>query len=418
MTRLALEQSPAASLPRRFLLSAPLWGMFAGLLLIVDGDLLLRSRWLPATLALVHAFTLGVLGNAMFGSTLQFLPTAAGVRVRGSARFGPWLHASFNLGAVLLVAGWLAGWRSCLLAGGIVLPMAFMLLAAMTLPGLLMAGGQRLLHAGFATALGSALLAALLGGCLALGLGGWLGITLPALTDVHASWGTLGWVIVLIASVGRVVMPMFQGTRTVPAAAQAIWLGSLPLALGAGAWQRLVYDDASVLRLVLAIYVLSFAGAGLWLQRQAPRPRRGPLRLSWMAGLTLLVLAAATLLAGTRGGLLAAVLGLGIALPLMVNGMLLEIVAFLGWIGLHRHIGRGVQLPGVQRLLPDADKTRVLLAQLLLALLLPAAVLWPSPWLARSAGLAMLLAWLGVWLACLGVSRRTKRFRLRMEFRP
>ena len=103
MARLTIERAPAPALPRRFLLCMPWWGMFAGLLLILDGDALLRSRWNPGTLALVHVFTLGVLGNAMFGSVLQFLPAAAGVRVRG-LRWGSWLHGLFNLGSVLLVA--------------------------------------------------------------------------------------------------------------------------------------------------------------------------------------------------------------------------------------------------------------------------------------------------------------------------
>src|SRR5574337_1092418 len=79
MTKLRLEQAPVAALPRRFLLTAPLWGMLAGVLLGIDGAAALVSRWNPATLALVHVFALGVLGNVMFGSILQFLPAAGGV---------------------------------------------------------------------------------------------------------------------------------------------------------------------------------------------------------------------------------------------------------------------------------------------------------------------------------------------------
>ena len=70
MARLTIERAPAPALPRRFLLCMPWWGMFAGLLLILDGDALLRSRWNPGTLALVHVFTLGVLGN---GTLIQDL---------------------------------------------------------------------------------------------------------------------------------------------------------------------------------------------------------------------------------------------------------------------------------------------------------------------------------------------------------
>ncbi|OOG38552.1 MULTISPECIES: hypothetical protein [unclassified Rhodanobacter] len=418
MVQLALEKAPPTALPRRFLLSVPLWGMFAGILLVVDGDALLRTRWLPETLALVHAFTLGVLGNAMFGSVLQFLPAAAGVHVRGSTSLGPWLHVLFNLGLALLMTGLLAGWRLGLLAAGVLLPTTFVLLCAMTLPGTLSAVGQRLLRAGIGVSLVFALSTALLGGCLALGLGGWLEIPLAALVDVHASWGLLGWTVLLIASVARVVMPMFQGTSVVPAAAQAAWLMSLLLALLAGAWLRLLRDDASWLRLALAIHALLFTCSALWLQWRAPRSRRGPLLWSWQAGLGALAITALILLWDTRNELLAGALGLCIALPLLVNGMLLEIVAFLGWIALHRRVSRGVRIPGIQRLLPELDKARVLLAQLPQAFLLPAAVLWPRLWLARSAGLAMLLAWLCLWLTLDGVRRRANRFLLNMEDHP
>ena len=417
MVRLAIEHAPATSLPSRFLLSAPLWGMLAGVLLLIDGDALLRTRWSLPTVALVHVFTLGVLGNLMVGSVLQFLPAAAGVRIRGNPRLGLWLHGLFNLGVLALVAGLHASWRAGLTAAAVLLPTAFLLLGAMTLPGLLLASGQRLLRAGLAIALGFAVLTALLGGALALGLGGWLVLPLAALVDVHASWGALGWVVVLIASVARVVLPMFLGTGTVPAMVQTTWLGSLPLLLLAGAWQRLASGHGAWLVATVVVYAVLFAITVLWLQRRAPRARCGSLRWSWRSGLALLALAALSLLQGQRGGVLAGVLGLGIGLPLLVIGMALEIVAFLGWIELHRRCGRGVQLPGVQRLLPEADKARALLALLPAALLLVAAVWWPLPWLARSAGAATLLAWLGVWLTLRGVGRRAQHFLRTVEHR-
>jgi len=389
--------------------------MLAGALLIVDGDAALRMRWNPTTLALVHVFTLGVLGNAMFGSVLQFLPAAAGVRVRGGAVLGPWLHALFNLGALLLVAGLHQGWRIALIAAAILLPLAFALLAAMTLPGLLVAAGQRLLRAGFGVAIGFAVLTALLGGMLASGFAGYLVVPLVALTDVHAGWGVLGWVVVLMASVARVVMPMFQGTGTVREPVQAVWLGSvLSMLLGVACW-RLVDGGGAWLAGTVAMHALLFAVAALWLQWRAPRLRRGPLLWSWRAGLVLLALAAWALPAS---GMLAGALGLGIALPLLVAGMMQEIVPFIGWIELHRRCGRGVQLPGVQRLLPVRDKTRMLLAQLPLLLLLPIAALWPSAGLARAAGLALWLAWGCAWWTLRGVRRRAHLFQSTVEARP
>ena len=71
--------------------------------------------------------------------------------------------------------------------------------------------------------------------------------------------------------------------------------------------------------------------------------------------------------------------------------MMLEIVPFIGWIEWRRRCERGTQVPGVQRLLPDPDKRRVPMAHLPL-LMLPAAVVWPSVWLARAVGVALFLS--------------------------
>ncbi len=411
MTKLRLEQAPVASLPRRFLLTMPSWGVLAGVLLAIDGDAALVSRWNPATLALVHVFALGVLGNAMFGSVLQFLPAAGGVQLRGGARLGHALHVVFNLGVTLLVAGLHQGWPIALLAAAALLPLAFATLAAMVVPGLVGAVGQRLLRAGFGVAIAFALATAVLGATLVLGLDGRLDLPAAALTDVHASWGVLGWVVVLMASVARVVMPMFQGTGTVPAPAQAMWLVSVVLLLFA-AWLR-PGAGGPWLAVVVGAHVLLFAGAALWLQWRAVRLRRAPLSNSWRAGLVMLALAA-PVLPVLPGGMLAGTLGLVMALPLLVVGMAMEIVPFIGWIELHRRCGRGIQVPGVQRLLPDADKRRVLLAQLSL-LLLPAAVLWPGLGLSHAAGVALLLVWALVGWTLLGVRRRATHFLQRLE---
>ncbi len=409
MAKLALDQAPVVSLPRRFLLSMPPWGMLAGVLLLVDGDALLRSRWHPGTLALVHAYTLGVLGNAMFGSLLQFLPAAAGVRLRG-VRLGAYLHGLFNAGALALVFGLRQGSHVALLAAALALPTAFAMLAGMTVPGLLQASLQRLLRAGIGMSLAFGSIVGLLGATLALARAGYFPIRLPALVDVHASWGIAGWVLLLLVSVSGVVMPMFQGTRVPSARHLATWLVALPLLLSAAAAWRLGRDDAGGMCVVLASCALAFGVGVLGLQRRTPSSRRGPLWWSWRGGAAALVLSALAFGVGNRYQMGAAVLALGGALPVLVVGMALEIVAFLGWIDLHRRVGRGVQLPGVQRLMPSRDRSAGLLALAAAALLLVAATLYPVAWLARAAGLALCAAWLVVGLMFIGVRWRTRRF--------
>lgn len=409
MTRLAMQQAPAPAIVRRFLLSASLWGVAAGALLAVDGGTALVSRWGGSTLALVHAVVLGVLGNAMFGSLLQFLPVAGGVRVRGGAVAARLLHGLLNLGALLLVLA--LRWPAALspaLGGGLLLA-AFVLLAALLLPGLAAAAGQAFLRVGIGSALVAALVTAVLGFGLTLGLAGALPLSLPTWVDVHAGWGVLGWVLGLLAAVGRIVMPMFQGAAAAPLRVQGLWQLSLAGVLLAALGWAARGGDPAWLRTGAGLLGLGFALGGLLLQWRGPKLRRAPLTGFWMAGLVALAAAASLLLAGGEpNALRAGVLALGIGLPLLVAGMQLEIAAFLGWIGLQRRCGRGVHLPGVQLLLPVRDKRRVLVLHGVAALALLLALLRPA--LARAAGSALLLAHAASWIALCGVDRRAARF--------
>ncbi|TAL73016.1 MAG: hypothetical protein EPN56_13525 [Rhodanobacter sp.] len=388
MAKLRLDEAPAAALPLRFLLSMPCWGILGGLLLLVDADAALRSRWQPATLAITHVWTLGVLGNAMFGSLLQFLPVAGSTSVRWGAG-APYLHAVFNLGVLALVFGLLAGSRTGLLTAGVLLPLAFLWLAAMTLPGLVVGAGDKLLRVGIGTAVTYGVLTAALGaglvGALATGHGWW-----PSVVDVHASFGALGWIVLLIAAVARLTMPMFQGTRMVPARGQGTWLAAVALLLPlAGAWHAL--RGGAWLAGAVAAGALAFVATALVLQWPVARARRTLLYREWRFGLLALLAAIAALLAGR--GVLAGVLAFGVGLPVMVGGMAMEIVPFVAWIDLRHRIPRGTRIPGVQRLSEDERKRRVLHAHYVAAPLLVLAACWPQPWLLRVAALAQVGVW-------------------------
>lgn len=408
MAKLALDRAPPPDLPRRFLLTAPLWGVVAGALLVVDGEGALLSRWAPATLALVHAFTLGMLGNAMFGSLLQFLPVAAGVRVRGGPMMGRCMHGLLNAGVALLLVGFRGGHTAWYFAAGGCLVVAFVLLASMLLPGLLGTGTQRLLRLGIAFAVSMGLATALLGGAMLLGLtGASAGWPIQPWANIHAAWGVLGWMLVLLASVAQVVMPMFQGTASAPPPAQWTWLALTVAGLVLGTLCAARGHDMA-LRVVVVGCSAGFAVAALAWQWRARRRRNVWLVRFWRAGL-LAVLAAAIALAAGAPALLVGVLAIGIGLPLLVAGMQLEIVAFLGWVELQHGHRRGMDLPTVQRLLPDTHKRGALLVQLGAATLLLVAVSWPLPALVRMAGVAVACAYAVLALILLGVRRRGRR---------
>ena len=56
---LSYEQAPPLHLPLRFFLTAPLFGILAGVLLMGQGSTVLASRWTGAALAATHCLTAG-----------------------------------------------------------------------------------------------------------------------------------------------------------------------------------------------------------------------------------------------------------------------------------------------------------------------------------------------------------------------
>ena len=114
----------------------------------------------------------------------------------------------------------------------------------------------------------------------------------------------------------------------------------------------------------------------------------------------------------TGEAVLAGVLVLGIGLPWLVAGMQLEIVAFVGWIELHRLVGRGVRLPPVQALATDADKGGVFALHGLASVLLLAAACWPGDAIVRLAGIALAVAHALLGWRLQGIDRRCRDFRV------
>lgn len=412
---LSFEKAPPFAAPLRFFLTAPLFAMAAGLLLVIEGPALFASRWMPGTLAATHLITIGFMLQVMLGALIQILPVVAGANLEKPLLVAGVLHPGLSLGALLLAAGFLLGkpWMLMLAALILGLSIVFFLLAT----------GRALRGVPSTSPTIRGLKLALIGlsGVIALGVTlalamarGW-SLPLASLTDLHAGWGFAAWASVLLAAVAYVVVPMFQLTPGYPArtgwnfpvfiiALSLLWLVALVLEV---AWL------AQLSQLAIACLAAAFAALTLRLQGMRRRARADATYRYWQMGLLASMLACAMLATAAVRPMISdepawtlscGVLLLGGFLSFIV-GMLYKIVPFLGWLHLQNSGQAKVPAPPMNKLLPDQQANRQMQVWMLALTLMTLAPLQPE-WLARAAGLCFFVAnaWLmfnllGAWRA-------------------
>lgn len=413
MPALEIGQSPPLTLPGRFLATVPLWGIGASVLLALLGPAPWASRWHPGVLALVHMLVLGVIGNACIGALLQFLSAAAGSRPAGSARLWMGLHAIYNLGVFALSLGLLRMEHRLLWPAVPLLTVSICGAALAILAGLRAGRGERWLRVSLAVPLLAWCLAAALGAALIASLSGCWSANPFATTDAHALVGVGGVFVLLLVAVGRMVLPMLLGVAQWRARSFVWSYAALTLLVATAACWRLFADDgASPLRIAAAALLVIATVAMVALRRRV-RARNRPLAFAWGFGLALAHVAAwALLIAPERAGLVPMTALLGVALPLLVLSTLLEISAFIAWIDLHLLCGRGIQVPGVHLLMPDAGKWRWLVAQCVAGTSLLALVIHPTQALAVWAGVAGVVSYTLLALLREQPRRHARRFLL------
>ncbi len=417
---LSFDQAPPISVPYRFFLAAPWFGVMAGILLAWSGNDGFASRWTPEALALTHLLALGFMLQAMCGALFQFIPVAVGGNVWRPKLVANTLQPMLLLATLLLVAGLLFS-RPGLLSmavplfllglGGFVVVVALALwrtpATGMTLWAMRMA-------------IGGLAVTVLLGSLLAEALAYGLPVPIVELTNVHLAWGLGGWALMLLAGVSYHVVPMFQLTRPYPLWFTR-WFGPLLLLLLL-TWSLRIFLDHSQWSLLVALPLLlllaAYAGLTLWLQYTRRRKIHDAtslyFRLAMQSMLAFAISGAAFLLWPALGADPRSLVWLGVlafagVFVSAISGMMYKIVPFLNWLHLQRLGAPMSAVPNMKKMIPAEAMSGQLRLHVLAVVLLLAAVWLPG--LTRLAGVALAasFAWLGWNLV--GAFRRYRTFR-------
>ena len=399
---LSFDEGPPISAPLRYFLTAPLFAMGAGFLMLWSGPDIFASRWTQQVLAFTHLITVGFMLQVMLGAMQQLLPVMAGANIHRPRLVATVVHATITLGAILLVLAFLTSLP--MLFGGAVVTLAV---------GVVMFVGAALhaLHgASAASTVTRGLHLALFGLFITVGVGlmnafalGWpIELALQQWTNVHLAWGFVGWGSALLGVVSFVAVPMFQQTaryplwfnRGFPAAAIAIVaLWTLTELTG---YSR----SAAVLAIGVVLVAASFAWMTLKLLYGSKRPKPDAIQRLWRFAMVNALLACALWLLAQASDTVAqwqgwpllfgAVLLFG-GFMSVILGMLYKIVPFLVWLHL-QNLGHGrLMAPNVKKVVSEKHIRRQALAHGVAFGLLLLAVVQPA-WFVYPAGLAMVIA--------------------------
>lgn len=411
---LSLDQAPPIHVPLRFFLTAPLFAVAAAMLLLWQGPELFASRWSPALLGATHLLTLGHMALMMMGAMLQMLPVVAGTPVRRPEFFAATIHILATSGILLLSAGLAFTLPSVLKIALPVLGVAIFLFAGMALFTLSRARPENMTARAMRLAILMLLATALLGMTLLSNHAyGWWLQTRETLTNLHLTWGLLGWTGILISGVAYQVVPMFQLTPPYPPNL-ARWLAPLLFALLlALAPATLVLPLRVLLGILLAAGLATFALSTLWLQSKRRRKLADVTLDFWRGGMISLLLAISLWLAAqlfpavslmeNYGLLLGILMIVGFSMSL-INGMLYKIVPFLVWFHLQSKRGPGgPTVPNVRLILPEKRMRRQMWLHFAALATMLAAALQPHLFARAAAilfGASNLWLWLNIAAAC------------------
>lgn len=396
---LSFEQAPAISVPYRFFVTGPLFGVAAGVLMALEGHEVVDTRWLATTFAAVHLVTVGFMLQVMCGALLQFLPVAAGANVWRPKLVAAVVHPSLTLGAVALTAGFLGAGAMAMRAAAVLFAIGLSVFATATAVGLVRSpaiGPTAMLLKG---ALAGLAVTAGLGIALATVFGWSVGLPLLDLVHLHAAFGLGGWSLLLVIAVALLVVPMFQLTPAYPVRF-ARGLGAT-VVLGLAVWTCAIWFSLPALEWLASAIgagsLVAFAWKTLRLQAQRRRKVLDTTVYSWRVGLTCLAIAAVLLVVvrvAPAGEVLRAraeyLLGVALiagAFPSMMAGMLYKIVGFIDWLHLQRVMA---EPPLMQKVLPDAHARWQWRLATTALMLLGAGALWPP--LARVGGVGFAMA--------------------------
>lgn len=333
---LSLDQAPPLSVPFRFFITAPLFGILLGLVFFFFPTDLIINRYSSVAIGVIHLFTLGILSMIIFGAMQQMMPVLAGAVIKKPLLFANVVHTSLTLGTLFFSASFIFEIKAFLHIGATFLAIAFFTFFAVSI--------FLLFKVKFLTSTVNAMKLFTVAGITTSILGIYLAYSHISndigslhynFVYLHILFGLFGFATILVMGVSFQVIPMFYVALDFPKFIQnKIPLFVIALLISFAMFLFLGLDTY-ILKLLFGTFFLLFCIHGLNSLNKRRRPVFDVTLWYWKLSLSFLLISMLNWLFVPQDSyfLLAIMFGLGFLYSLL-QGMIYKIIPFLAWFHL------------------------------------------------------------------------------------
>ena len=333
---LSLDQAPPISVPFRFFLTAPIFGIFLGLIFFLFPIDLITNRYSNVSIGAVHLFTLGILAQIIFGAMQQMMPVLAGAIIKKTRLFANIVHGTLTLGTIFFTISFLFEIRELLIFGAISLGISFLLFFGVAI--------NLLFRVKYLTPTVKAMRIFSIAGVLTALVGLFLsfshilldiGLMHYIFVNIHILLGILGFAVILIMGISFQVIPMFYVALDFPKFIQ----NKMPIVLAVVILFCIAFLliglDIYLFKLLITIILIVFPYYALNSLNNRKRPVFDVTLWYWKFSLYMFIFSMLSWLfiPQERPFDLAILIGFGFLYSLL-QGMVYKIIPFLSWFHL------------------------------------------------------------------------------------
>ncbi|NQY20731.1 MAG: hypothetical protein HRT40_05380 [Campylobacteraceae bacterium] len=333
---LSLAQAPNISVPFRFFLSAPLFGIIIGLVIIFSPYELVTNQYSNTAITLVHLFTLGILAMIIFGAMQQMMPVLAGAIIPKSSLFASIVHISLILGTLSFCIAFLFEIKLLLPFAGIFLTISFFAFFLIAI--------KLLFKVEYITSTVNAMKLFSLAGFIAVILGLYLiyghisndiGSKHYLFLNAHMIFALLGFAVLLIMGVSFQIIPMFYVSPDFPKFLQNKFPLIIFILLIVFSIFTIFEINILALKIILSSLFIIFSFYALYSLSNRRRPVFDVTLWYWKLSLVMFILSMLIWLfiPSYSSYLLAVIFAFGFLYALL-QGMVYKIIPFLAWFHL------------------------------------------------------------------------------------